>query len=103
MIRRRNKLPTSLNPDDPIVRSAVFGKQVEQFLDTAIGRYLVGRAEEEAERALSQLRTVAPWRRRRIMDLQNQVYRAEAFQQWLADAIIDGQQALTIIEDSNAA
>ena len=88
----------NLNPDDPIIHTAVFGKVVENFLNTELGKYLVGRAEREVEEAIDQLKSVAPWRRRRITELQNEIKNGERFQAWLADAIIEGQQALKTIE-----
>lgn len=88
----------SLDENDPIVQSAVFGSQVEQFLNSDIGRYLVQRAEDEAELANDQLKRVLPWRSRKIRELQNRIWVAENFQQWLADAIMDGQQSLRILE-----
>lgn len=90
-----------LDPDDPLVRTATFGKQVEDFLDTDIGKYLVGRAEQECNEALDKLKVVSSWRRRRIRDLQAQVWRAEAFQQWLGNAIVEGQHALQMLQEDD--
>jgi hypothetical protein len=87
-----------LDPNDPQVRVAVFGKQVEDFLNGDIGAYLVRRAETQAEEAIEALKTVSPWRRRRITQLQARIAAFEGIQQWLADAIVDGRQALNLIE-----
>ena len=88
-----------LDPEDPVVRTATLGKQVEDFLNTDIGKYLIGRAEEESQQALDKLKVVSPWRRTRIRDLQAQVWRAESFQQWLGNAIVEGQHALEMLQD----
>lgn len=88
----------SLDAEDPLVESAVFGREVENFLNTAIGKYLVERAENQADAANEQLKRVCSWRSRKIQELQNKIWVAESFQQWLADAIIDGHQALNILE-----
>lgn len=69
------------------------GKEAEQFLRTDVGRYLVERAEEEEREALDKLATVAWWRRRRIQQLQDQVWRARSFQSWLSELIVNGRQA----------
>jgi len=92
---------TTLDPDDPVVRTATFGRQVEDFLGSDIGKYLVGRAEQEADEAMEKLKCVAPWRRTRIRDLQAQIWRAESFQRWLGNAIVEGQQALGMLEDND--
>lgn len=89
----------NLNADDPRVRVAVFGAQVEQFLESDIGQYLIGQAEEEYEQAMQELAVVAPWRRRRIQQLQNQAKVAGSIQQWLAMAIENGHQATQLLED----
>lgn len=85
-------------PHDELFETAVFGREVENFLNTRIGKYLVGRAEVQAEAATERLKRTPAWRKRRITDLQNEIWKAESFQQWLADAVMDGQQALNLIE-----
>ena len=91
----------SLDPDDPLVRTATFGRQVEDFLETDIGKYLVGRAEQEARTAMDRLKAISPWRRARIRDLQAQVWRAENFQQWLGNAIVEGRHALQMLQEDD--
>lgn len=84
---------------EDLQRNAIFGQEVQDFLLSPIGRYLAGRAQEEAEEALQLLRRVAPWRTRRVRQLQNQVQVAEWFQQWLGNAVADGLNAQQILED----
>ena len=55
---------------DPTLELAVFGKQVEEFLQSDVGSYLINRAKEEALEAMEVLKTVHPWRHRRIQELQ---------------------------------
>jgi hypothetical protein len=88
-----------LDANDPTVRSAVFGKQVQDFIETELGAYIVKRAETQANRANEKLKTCAAWRTRRIRDLQNQIAVAESIIVWLADAINSGQQATDILKD----
>ena len=45
---------------------AMLGQDVESFLASDIGRYLIGRADQESAEAVDKLKTVFPWRRRRI-------------------------------------
>ncbi len=89
----------ALDAGDPKVRAAVLGRQVQDFLEGDIGVYLVGRAEEQAALAVQKLKVVAPWRRRRIRQLQNQVAVAESVLVWLADAVAAGRSATQIIKD----
>ena len=82
-----------------LVAEAILGKDAEEFLNSDIGRFLVGRAEEEATYAVFLLKTVHPWRTRRIKELQNKIWRAESFQLWLAEMVIRGNQALQGLEE----
>lgn len=84
--------------DPSLYAEAMLGRDVEEFLSSDIGRYLVARAEEEEKAALEQLATVAPWRRRRITQLQAQVWRAQSFKSWLGELIVTGRQALQHLE-----
>lgn len=83
---------------DALYETAVFGKMVENFLGSEMGDYLLGKAKAEEEEALRDLLRTASWRRRRIQELQNKVWRAQQFQVWLADAIVEGQQATKLLE-----
>lgn len=91
-----------LDPKDPLVEWATFGKEVELFMRSPIGDFLLKRSEEEIQEAVGELKRVAPWRRRRIQQLQTQIHVAERFQLWLADAIAAGRQAITQLEEENA-
>lgn len=83
---------------DALFETAIFGKQVENFLTSEIGTYLLNKTKDEEQSATHQLAKVSPWRRRRIQQLQNQIWRAQQFQIWLADAIADGHQATRLLE-----
>jgi len=47
-----------------------------------------------------ELQKVNPWRRRRILTLQNQVWRAESFVTWLRELVVSGRQAEAALEES---
>jgi len=89
---------TELDENNPLVQSAVLGRQVEAFLESDIGKYLVARAESEAKEAMDQLKTVSFWRKRRIIWLQNRICVAENFQMWLGQAYSEGIHSLNILE-----
>ena len=87
-----------LDPEDPKVRWATFGRQVEDFLTGDIGDYLLRLATAEEDEAMQILKTVSPWRKRRIQELQNQAWVAGKIQQWLGDAIASGHAAMEQIK-----
>ena len=93
-----------LNPEDPVVRTAVFGRQVEDFVNSDIGRHITRRADDEISECLDELKRISPdwpWGRRKIARLQSRIATAERVMHWLAEAITEGHQAMNIIEDKN--
>jgi hypothetical protein len=58
---------------------------------------------EEEREALDALAVISPWRRRRITQLQAQLWRARSFKEWLTEIVITGQQALQQLEQQSEA
>jgi hypothetical protein len=67
------------------------GIETEQFLTSKLGRYLIARAESEREEAVQKLVDAEPHDRNKVQACQNRVRLVDMFQQWLADAITEGQ------------
>lgn len=87
-----------LDPDSPLVRDATFGKQVEQFIDSDIGTYLVKRAKDEVDAAVERLKVVNPVDIDLVRTYQNQVKVAESIMGWLGDAIASGHAAIETLK-----
>lgn len=79
--------------DEALLAEAVLGKDAEEFFNTDLGRYMLGRCEVEIAEAQDELSTVSWWRRRRIIQLQNKVWRARSVKLWLAELISNGRAA----------
>jgi len=89
----------NLDPEEPTVAAAVFGKQAEDFLQSDIGDYLLQRAkEEEAEGIELLVKASLP---SELETARAQIWRARSFQAWLGQAIERGQQALMLIEEES--
>lgn len=86
---------------DYLLASAVLGKDAEEFLQTELGQFLIGRAEQEKQAALMQLATVDVNDANRIQKLQNHFYRADSFVGWLSELIQQGQQSFKILESQD--
>lgn len=84
--------------DDVTMAEAKFGIEVERFLSSDIGRYLIGRAEGEEHEALQILAEVDPHDSNEIERQQNQIWRARSIQQWLVQAVQAGLMAQHQIE-----
>lgn len=79
---------------------AVLGKDVEEWLKSDVGRYMLAGFEEYEQDALEELAKVLPWRRRRILQLQERIRLARKFKSLAAEMIHTGRQALQQLEAS---
>lgn len=86
---------------DLLMAEAVLGRDAEEFLNTELGRYMLGCCEQEIDEAQDQLSRVHPWRKRRIQELQNKVWRARSVKGWLAEIISNGKAAEAAIEEQS--
>ena len=86
--------------DNPKLRAAVFGRQVEIFLESDIGQYLLQCAQIDVEKALEKLKRVNPRDVEAVQNLQNDIRVAESIVGWLSDAINSGKQATEALKES---
>lgn len=78
---------------------AALGRDAQEFFESNVGRYMVGCAQQEYAEAMLKLKTVAWWRRRRIIELQNKAWRAESLLTWLRDLVLKGKAAELAMEE----
>lgn len=83
-----------------LLAEAMLGQDAEDFLRSDVGRYLIGRADQEIQEAQQKLATVSPWRRRRIQELQAQIWRAQSVKGWLIEVINAGRSAEQALEEA---
>ena len=88
-----------IDMSDPRVNWAQFGKQVEMWLDTDVGRYLVKRANDEINEAVEAMKRTNPQDVKLMIEVQNRVKVAESVLGWLGDAIQEGHSALESLKD----
>jgi len=82
---------------------ARLGIEVQEFLSTKIGRYLIGRAEIEAEEAFKRFKEVDPENAEEIRKLKQDALLPSLIKGWLASAINNGrvcEYELKTIEDN---
>jgi hypothetical protein len=70
-----------------------FGLDVDQFLKSPIGQYLLRKAAEERIDALADLVEVSPADPEQVRALQSVIKRADSLLYWLNDAIQAGRNA----------
>ena len=86
-----------LDPD--LIHRAVFGKQVDAFMSSDIGKYMIARAMDQKEAAQDKFLRVDCQDAGEVQKIQNAILLADAIVGWLQDAVGDGVQALSLIED----
>jgi hypothetical protein len=84
---------------DLLMAEAILGRDAEEFLNTELGQFILGRCEQEIQEAQAQLSRVSPWRRNRIRQLQNEVWRAQSVKQWLGELIANGKAAEASLDE----
>ncbi len=91
-----------LDPDDPKVRWATFGKQVELFLQGDIGSYLVKRARTEMDEAYEDFKVVDPLDTQKVAAVQRKALIADKVISWLGEAIAAGEDAVEQLKHEDA-
>lgn len=87
-----------LDPEDPLVRTAVFGVEVQDFLRGPIGDFLLKRAEQRLDLLIGKLKNEDPSSSSKILALQAEIRHLEMFEGWLAEAVQAGLTAVAIID-----
>jgi hypothetical protein len=90
-----------LDPTDPRVEWATFGKMVEEFLRGPIGAYLLEKARVQSDEAVEKLKVASPEDPVVIRALQTEIQVADSIMRWLGDAVQEGQMALSHLEEEN--
>lgn len=79
--------------EQELMDQAVLGIEAEQFLASSVGRKMVAKANAIAEEAIEALKVAPPRDHEKIESLQNIIWKAESFKDWLADIIAEGMNA----------
>lgn len=95
--------PLDLDSNDPIVRTATFGQQVQDWLKEPVGDFCLRQAERELHQAVESLKTIDPSDRMGITRLQERIRFYEHFEAWLGNAVQEGLTAISIIEGEDDA
>lgn len=80
-------------PTRTLIAEVDLGMQAKDFINSDLGRHLVGCLHQEIILAQEELARVWPWRWRRIQVLQNRIWRSQFMLNWLRDLILSGKTA----------
>lgn len=87
-----------MSKDDELIAVAEIGEKAREFLESELGRCLVGIAEQDLREAQEQLELVDPMDTDKIMSLQNDARFARSYKQRLEELLYDGENALSVFQ-----
>lgn len=85
-------------PMDELVAAAELGEEARLFLESDLGKCLLGIASQQVIAAQLDLETVEPTEIEKIRKLQNQARLGRQFEQWLRELLHDGENAMQIFK-----
>lgn len=86
-----------MDDEETMAAEALIGADAEAFMNSELGRTILGIAEQEAKAATEDLKRIAVSETDKIRELQNIIWRAETFKQWLLELIDQGTHAVDIL------
>lgn len=78
---------------------AILGRDAEEFARSELGQFILKRCDLEIQDAQDELSRVFSWRRKRIQELQNKVWRARSMKTWLGELISNGRSAEAALDE----
>lgn len=92
----------SLDPNDERVEIARFGRQVEMFLESEIGQFMMQRAITTSEDATTELvKNAHTLDRDAIRNLQTLIAFGDSFKAWLTEAVESGHAAIELLKEDD--
>lgn len=83
---------------DVLEAEAIIGDEADKFLRSDLGQTMLGLAKQEADAATLKLKTADPDDTKEIRNLQNMIWRAESFEEWLRSLAHNGEIAMQTME-----
>jgi hypothetical protein len=91
-----------LDPNDERVELARFGRQVEMFLESGIGQFMMERARSVSSDATAKLVANAhTMTKDEIRDQQTLIAFGTSFESWLTEAVESGHSAIELLKEDD--
>lgn len=84
--------------NDELIAAAELGEEARRFLESDLGKCLLGMAQQEVELAQEALERVSPTDVEAIRSLQNKALMGRQFEQWLMELLDKGNNAMTVFK-----
>lgn len=82
--------------NDELIAEALIGDEAEKFLESDLGKCLIGMARQETDAAIFALETVDPENTIEIRRLQNRAWLGRSFEGFVLELIERGRNAVNI-------
>lgn len=83
---------------DVTMAEAILGRDAEDFFASDLGRYMLGRAEQEEVAAIEEMIACDVNDAEHMERLQNIIWRSRVFKDWLAELVTNGKQAEAVLD-----
>lgn len=83
---------------DELIAHAELGEEARNFIESELGKTILGMAQQEIDAALQSLALVDPTNTEQIRKLQNQAALGRMFAAWLGELINKGANALEVFK-----
>ena len=87
--------------NDELIAAAELGDEARRFLESDLGKCLLGMAQQEVMLAQEALETVSPYDQEAVRALQNQAKLGRHFEQWLLELLDKGESALEVFKQQS--
>ena len=77
---------------------AAFGREVEEFWDSRIGKYLQAHANTQYTSAVEDFKFADVTDSKELLKIQARMLLADSFKDWLSSAIAEGLRSLGLLE-----
>lgn len=86
--------------EEELLAEAEIGEAARKFIASDLGKCVIGMAKQDAEDALGKLALVDPDDKLRIVELQREAAFGNRFEQYLAELISRGDNALDVLMEN---
>ena len=80
--------------NEALMAEALIGDEAEKFVQSELGRTILGMAKQEVEVAALDLKDCDLKDDKKLREIQNRIWRATQFEAWLVELISKGQEAM---------
>ena len=85
--------------NDELIAAAELGEEARMFIESDLGKVMLGLADQQVLAALDAMEDVDPTDTEAIRKLQNKAKMGRQFRAWLYELLDDGQNAMEVFKN----